>query len=104
MDYLHSQDIMHGDLKAVRDASEFVHSRLALTPWQSNVLIDDEDRAHVADYGLLGLLSGVRHTSTLGEMGSTRWQAPESVIIPAGDVFSFAMVCVAVNSAHTSTQ
>ncbi|KAL0062706.1 hypothetical protein AAF712_010401 [Marasmius tenuissimus] len=80
--YLHSKNIVHGDLKGV------------------NILITSSLRACIADFGLsrivethgLGLTtSGARPTGTM------RWQAPELLYgkrpSKESDVYSFACVC-----------
>ncbi|KAJ7091357.1 kinase-like domain-containing protein [Mycena belliarum] len=85
--YLHSQNIIHGDLRGC------------------NILVDDGWHACLADFGLAVFsdATGVTHTSHHG--GSVRWMSPE-LHYPqscglenfqrtfASDVYSFAFVCV----------
>ncbi|KAJ6591584.1 kinase-like domain-containing protein [Mycena vulgaris] len=90
--YLHSQNIIHGDLRG------------------SNILVDDEWAARLADFGLAVFSDATAagtHTSHHG--GSVRWMAPE-LHYPqscgldtfqrtfASDVYSFAFVCIEVRS------
>ncbi|KIK61707.1 hypothetical protein GYMLUDRAFT_165708 [Collybiopsis luxurians FD-317 M1] len=86
--YLHSQNVVHGDLRG------------------SNILVDEDWHACLADFGL-----AVFEDATMGtpsqQAGSVRWMAPE-LHHPqafklkdfrrtfASDVYSFACVCVEV--------
>ncbi|KIM76727.1 hypothetical protein PILCRDRAFT_826119 [Piloderma croceum F 1598] len=77
--YLHSKPIIHGDLKG------------------HNVLIDDNGKACIADFGLSRILEPISEHFPVG--GSVRWMAPEllhygeSRETPASDVYSFACTC-----------
>ncbi|KAF7356563.1 hypothetical protein MVEN_00990000 [Mycena venus] len=85
--YLHSQDIIHGDLRG------------------SNILVDDEWHACLADFGLAVFSDATAATHTSHHGGSVRWMSPE-LHYPqscgldtfkrtfASDVYSFAFVCV----------
>ncbi|ESK89171.1 hypothetical protein Moror_5241 [Moniliophthora roreri MCA 2997] len=85
--YLHSQDIVHGDLRG------------------SNILVDPEFHACIADFGLSVFSDGTLRTNSSQHGGSMRWMAPE-LHLPQGfglksrwrtfasDVYSFACVCV----------
>ncbi|KAJ6581547.1 kinase-like domain-containing protein [Mycena capillaripes] len=85
--YLHSQDIIHGDLRG------------------SNILVDDEWHACLADFGLAVFSDATAATHTSHRGGSVRWMSPE-LHYPqscgletfrrtfASDVYSFAFVCV----------
>jgi len=88
--YLHSQGVIHGDLKAV------------------NILIDDDGSAVITDFGLSRILSE-RGFTTEDIGGSVRWMAPELLIPPkcadgseelavtfASDVWAFAMTVIEV--------
>ncbi|KAF9647758.1 kinase-like protein [Thelephora ganbajun] len=92
LEYLHSLDIPHGDLKG------------------ANVIIDHGGRARLTEYGLAPINSDPRFTvaATSGVVGTSRWLAPE-IIIPsrrgnsmsvmeskAVDVFAFGMTAVEV--------
>ncbi|KAJ6554038.1 kinase-like domain-containing protein [Mycena vulgaris] len=82
--YLHSCNIVHGDLRG------------------SNVLIDQQAKACIVDFGLSTLLDGTARNS-LGRMGSLRWMAPELIdpgsfgceFCPtrASDVYAYGCVC-----------
>jgi len=92
LDYLHSLDILHGDLKG------------------ANVLIDQRGRARLTEYGLAAINSDPNFTvaATPGAVGTSRWLAPEIMLPPRkptslpemeskpADVFAFAMFAVEV--------
>ncbi|KAF7309834.1 hypothetical protein MIND_00355300 [Mycena indigotica] len=85
--YLHSQDIIHGDLRG------------------SNILVDDGWHARLADFGLAVFSDATIATQTSHRGGSVRWMAPE-LHLPqscgledfrrtfASDVYSFAFVSI----------
>ncbi|KAJ7442266.1 kinase-like domain-containing protein [Mycena latifolia] len=85
--YLHSQNIIHGDLRG------------------SNILVDDEWHACLADFGLAVFSDATAATHTSHHGGSVRWMGPE-LHYPqscgletfqrtfASDVYSFAFVCI----------
>lgn len=87
--YLHSQDIIHGDLRG------------------SNILVDDDWHVRLADFGLSVFSDATAATQTSHRGGSVRWMSPE-LHLPqscgldtfqrtfASDVYSFAFVCVEV--------
>ncbi|KAK1224864.1 hypothetical protein PQX77_012214 [Marasmius sp. AFHP31] len=81
--YLHSKKIVHSDLKGL------------------NILITNEERACIADFGLSRITDskGLRiTTSTTRPVGTARWLAPE-LLIGSGapskesDIYAFACVC-----------
>ncbi|KAJ6527610.1 kinase-like domain-containing protein [Mycena vulgaris] len=84
--YLHSQNVVHGDLRGV------------------NVLIDGGEHAQLADFGLAIVTDATRGTnSTTQSAGSCRWMAPEAHIPHAGfkrtkacDVYAFACLCIEI--------
>ncbi|KAF7975172.1 hypothetical protein HWV62_10363 [Athelia sp. TMB] len=94
LEYLHSEDIIHGDL----------------TP--ANILIDDNGKACLTDFGLSSLKAGFQGTSywtgTIG--GAMRWRAPEllpsihwdatvpfaPVLTTACDIFSYGQIVLQV--------
>ncbi|KAF9646798.1 kinase-like protein, partial [Thelephora ganbajun] len=92
LEYLHSLDIPHGDLKG------------------ANVIIDQGGRARLTEYGLATINSDPSFTvaATPGAVGGSRWLAPEIIILPrrgsgmsvmeskAADVFAFGMLAVEV--------
>ncbi|XP_073017637.1 serine/threonine/tyrosine-protein kinase HT1-like [Primulina eburnea] len=76
MEYLHSQGVMHRDLKS------------------NNLLLNDEMRVKVADFGTSCLET--RSNETKGNMGTYRWMAPEMIkekpYTRKVDVYSFGIV------------
>lgn len=82
MTYIHSFNILHGDLKS------------------SNVLIDGI-RAVITDFGMIGLEKSLR-TDASGWVGSPAFAAPELLVggepSTASDVYSYGMLCYEVVS------
>jgi tRNA A-37 threonylcarbamoyl transferase component Bud32 len=79
--YLHSQSIIHADLKSL------------------NVLLDDTFRAKVSDFGLSKLKLSTSAVTLMGPSngGTTRWMAPElfeeeAKTTKASDVYSYGIV------------
>ncbi|XP_047965827.1 serine/threonine/tyrosine-protein kinase HT1 [Salvia hispanica] len=76
MDYLHSQGVIHRDLKS------------------NNLLLNDEMRVKVADFGTSCLETQCREAK--GNMGTYRWMAPEMIkekpYTRKVDVYSFGIV------------
>lgn len=106
--YLHSVDIIHGDLRAVGLFLQLqVALRPVLTSAQANVLVDDSGNAVLADYGLTFVIDQSEFTTTK-IAGPARWTAPEILDSPEGeeynephystksDVFAFAMTFIEV--------
>ncbi|KAH0582049.1 hypothetical protein H2248_011708 [Termitomyces sp. 'cryptogamus'] len=94
VDYLHKNDIIHGDLKGF------------------NVLIDISGRAYLADFGLSSVTDPeiIKWTSqpAIGSKGgTTRWKAPElfkfktttiqAYNTKASDVYAWACICYEVD-------
>ncbi|KAF8194861.1 kinase-like domain-containing protein, partial [Mycena galopus ATCC 62051] len=85
LQYLHSQNIVHGDLRG------------------ANILLDDRGHALLADFGLAVVTDSPLASTNRG--GSLRWMAPE-LLHPesygfkefqrtfASDIYSFACVCL----------
>jgi serine/threonine protein kinase len=110
LEYLHGENIIHGDLKGVR-------LRLSLASWitcvtmliQVNILVSPSRRACLSDFGLATARDSkptVRtYMSTSRATGTLRWQAPELLLDTdtdsrttfATDVYAFAMVCYEVS-------
>ncbi|TDL14843.1 hypothetical protein BD410DRAFT_796909 [Rickenella mellea] len=86
MEYLHGMKVLHGDLKG------------------SNVLIDDNKRCVLADFGQSEMKSEAYRVSGVHPPhGTLRWQAPELIdgvhsgrLTFKADVYAFAVVCVEV--------
>ncbi|XP_027329316.1 serine/threonine-protein kinase HT1-like isoform X2 [Abrus precatorius] len=76
MEYLHSQGVIHRDLKS------------------NNLLLNDDMRVKVADFGTSCLETRCRETK--GNMGTYRWMAPEMIkekpYTRKVDVYSFGIV------------
>ncbi|KAJ7114223.1 kinase-like domain-containing protein [Mycena epipterygia] len=83
--YLHSQNIVHGDLRG------------------GNVLMDDGEHAQLADFGLAIVTDATRRTTPTKQRGSWRWMAPELHDYKlefkrtgASDVYAFACLCIEI--------
>ncbi|KAJ6456529.1 kinase-like domain-containing protein [Mycena sanguinolenta] len=83
--YLHSQNIVHGDLRG------------------GNVLINDEEHAQLADFGLAIVTDATLGTTSTTQRGSLRWMAPELYNpqlefkrTEASDVYAFACLCIEI--------
>ncbi|KAJ7261919.1 kinase-like domain-containing protein [Mycena rebaudengoi] len=87
LQYLHSNKIVHGDLRG------------------ANILINDEWSACLADFGLSNLDDAATAIDTPNLGGSTHWMAPELLSpehfregeycrTPASDVYAFGCVCL----------
>jgi len=108
LSFLHSLEIVHGDLKGV-GVDFFLHHpfigcnlTLAL---QDNILVDESGYARLNDFGFTNIVS-LNCTQTRLE-GSHRWMAPElfgvgqntgkpRVPTPRSDVFALGMVTLEV--------
>ncbi|KAJ7099011.1 kinase-like domain-containing protein [Mycena epipterygia] len=83
--YLHSQNIVHGDLRG------------------GNVLMDDGEHAQLADFGLAIVTDATLGTTSTTQGGSSRWMAPELLDYQlefkrtgASDVYAFACLCIEI--------
>jgi serine/threonine protein kinase len=87
MAYLHSKNVIHGDLKG------------------TNVFIDDSGKACIADFGLGRIkANATSRTVTKGPVGTLRFMAPEQMegnSIKASDMYSFAMTMYEVSSTRS---
>lgn len=107
LQYLHSLDIIHGNLKGVSEPAP-PQVRLELTDSiQANVLISKSGKAQICDYGLSPIISNPIFTIARisGVPGSFRWLAPEIIDPPnnkprtaskPADIFAFAMLAMEV--------
>ncbi|OUM56382.1 hypothetical protein PIROE2DRAFT_49574, partial [Piromyces sp. E2] len=79
MEYLHSKNVVHGDLMA------------------RNILLDVDLQPHICDFGFSKCRAVVDHHSKLKRLDSLRWTANEVhesfVYTKKSDVYSFAMLC-----------
>ncbi|KAN0141526.1 Protein kinase-like domain containing protein [Lactarius tabidus] len=82
MAYLHKQGVLHGDLKA------------------SNILVDDDTRCVISDFGQSEMKSGSVASPAYRShvRGTLRWQAPElmegaQALTQEMDVYAFAICC-----------
>ncbi|KAJ7909328.1 kinase-like domain-containing protein, partial [Mycena leptocephala] len=84
LEYLHSQHVVHGDLKA------------------ANILVTPSGRACIADFGLASVVDVLSftftHTSNSRRPGTVRYQAPELLSNQrpnhfGSDVYAFACLC-----------
>ena len=102
LNFLHSHNVIHGDLSGVRDRSRSRFTTV-LTPTQPNILVDATGRARITDIGLFMItrdLDLIRSASGW-YADRARWLAPEilddlGTYSKEGDVFSFAMVIIEV--------
>ena len=98
--YLHSCNVIHGDLKGVRGYSTSHFT--VLTPSQPNILVDDTGSARIADFGLTAVTQNPDSTRGAScQHGNTpRWTAPEvlkgGIYSTEADMFAFAMVMIEV--------
>ncbi|KAJ7762147.1 kinase-like domain-containing protein [Mycena metata] len=85
LEYLHSQNIVHGDLRG------------------SNILVNKDWSACLADFGLSGFSEGTTGQTSSKRAGSAYWMAPELLApehfetkfsrTPASDVYAFGCIC-----------
>jgi serine/threonine protein kinase len=105
LSYLHDISIIHGDVKSVSVSvgfSSFPSSSVALH-LQSNILINDEGKASLTDFGLSIILHASGFT-TKTTAGTWRFMAPELMaaddiytrVSKATDVWAFAMTIIEV--------
>lgn len=99
LEYLHSRQICHGDLKGVsrNSTAELTPSLRGVT--QANVLVDNANRALLCDFGLSRVKADVTSRTRVGDngaiCGSRNWMAPElftgSQPTTRSDIYAFGM-------------
>ncbi|KDQ57963.1 hypothetical protein JAAARDRAFT_69304 [Jaapia argillacea MUCL 33604] len=92
LEYLHSQDIIHGDLRA------------------ANILVDDSEKPRICDFGLLPIIEQSK-LSSAKTAGNCRWMAPEIMNPPdeeesppftkASDIYAFSMTTLEIFTLKT---
>ena len=98
--YLHSNDVVHGNLGPVRGGSS-VCITIGLTYVQPNILVDDSGRVRITDFGLTTMPRGPNSQRAFVDDQTVQWTAPEilngrGTYSKEADVFSFAMVMIEV--------
>ena len=94
LDYLHSHDVVHGDLGGVRNCPR-AHFAAMLIPRQPNILVNNSGCPHITEFGLTTMFP-VSESSRICHC--MRWAEPGDWIPSkkSSDVFSFVMVMVEV--------
>jgi serine/threonine protein kinase len=109
--YLHSQKVIHGDLKAVNTIDRL--PLLSLTGlFQTNVLIDGGGKALLCDFGLsritVDTASRTKSSHVDVIVGSLQWMAPE--LLKGGslkkpcDIYAFGMTLYEVSSVLVTSE
>jgi serine/threonine protein kinase len=100
--YLHDEDIIHGDFRAVRLSSSQSKARPHRFSYQANILVNDRGEACVADFGLSTVSCVTASATTIGQ-SNTRWLPKELLDgsqkspTKSSDIYAFAHVCVEVS-------
>jgi serine/threonine protein kinase len=99
-----SPPLIHGDIKAV--SHSVCDTSTSHRVFQANILIDEEEHARLADFGLITISETQSFITTIShasDQGSTRWMAPE--LFKEGvrksrmsDVYAFGMTILEVRA------
>ncbi len=108
MRYLHNLDppIVHADIRGVRSLSSLSHVTSDVDWSQANILVMDDLRCCLADFGL-SLFAGSQTLDDSSSRGSIRWLAPEYMdpdlfdgsYFTARDIYAYGCTVVEVGPA-----
>ena len=77
MIYLHSQGVVHGDLKGVGLLSLVLLPISNAPSAKANILINETCRACLADFGLAAVIASTNDSSPFTRAGTSQWMSPE---------------------------
>ena len=104
--YLHSQDVVHGDLKSVSVVADSNCCYLLLANNslnQSNIIISPKLTPLLSDFGISQfVIANATQDDPTSTTGTTRWMAPElfvgdAIVSKESDVWSLGMLMLEVS-------